>query len=120
MRAPPYAREVAERRAAGLPANVFVYCGDKAWRFAQSRPSGGWIAVPSDADWQAMDFTCLRGLEVMAVARGWTQNELDEFGRHLIGAGALLLVGLLVTRDGPWPRVVPTHYRPAAARRVAA
>jgi len=120
VRAPPYAREVAERRAAGLPANVFVYCGDNAWRFAQSRPPCERIAVPSDADWRAMDFTCLRGLEVMAVARGWAQDELDEFGRQLIHAGALLVIGLLVTRDGPGPRVVPTHYRPAAAWRAAA
>jgi hypothetical protein len=120
MKPPPYAREVAEHRAAGRPVNVFVYCGDHAWRFAQSRPPGGRIAVPRDADWQTLDFTCLRGLEVMAVARGWTQDELDEFGRRLIHAGALLVVGLLVTRDGPWPRVTPTHYRPQALRRAAA
>jgi len=120
MKLPPYAREVAERRAAGLPVNVFVYCGDNAWRFAQSRPVGERIAVPSDANWRAMDFTCLRELHVMAVARGWEQDELDALGRHLIHAGALLVVGLLVSRDGPWPRVTPTHYRPQTLRRVAA
>lgn len=116
---PAYGRELTQVRMAGAPVNVFVYAGDRAWQFAQGRPPGGRLVIPQDADWRELDWSCTRGLELVVVARGWRQDDLDELGRHLVLQGAQLAVGLLVERHGPVARVTPTHYR-SARRRVAA
>lgn len=124
MRTPAYAREVIARRDAGKAVNIFIYVGDDAWRLAQSRPPGGRLAVPAGAAWREMDFACVSGLELLVVARGWDQQGLDDFSRHLIWADARLVVGLLVQSryvlDAAPPRVMPTYYRPELCPRVAA
>lgn len=114
--APAYSRELTQLRTAGAPVNVFLYCGERAWQFGQGRPPGARLVVPPDADWRTMDWRCTRGLEMVVVARGWHQDELDELGRHLVRQGVQLAVGLLVERDGQVARVTPTHYRPERRR----
>lgn len=117
--APAYGRELVQARTAGAPVNVFLYCGERAWQFAQGRPPGGRLVIPPDADWRSLDWSCTRGLELVVVARGWDQDELDELGRHLVLQGVQLAVGLLVERDGHLANVTPTYYRPAHRRAAA-
>jgi len=122
LRPPPYGRELLEKRAKGLPVNVFVYCGRDAWRLAEKRPRGGRLAVPEDTDWRTMDFECATGLELVVVSRGWDQDQLDDFCQHLIRAGVKLAVGILVVKDRDLPAapdVEVTYYKPEL-RRVAA
>ena len=111
MTAPPYGREVERMRAQGTRVNVFIYTGPDAWRRASAKPPGCRLAVPPDLDWRSADFSCVRGLNLVVVARGWEQDELDRFGPHLLQQGAQLVVGLLVIAADRGERVNTTFYR---------
>ena len=119
MRPPPYGREIERLRAQGARVNVFCYTGPDAWRRAAAKPPGYRLAVPPDLDWRTADFSCVRGLELVVVARSWDQDELDRFGSHLVAHGVHLVVGLLVLATNHGERVHSTFYRARRRARAA-
>lgn len=108
---PPFGREVIQHRSYG-PVNLFVFAGEGAWQRARRRPIGQRAAVPPNEPWSRFDWTFVNGLGVTLIAHGMAENELCDFGAHLIRRGATLVAGLLVVEDRKLPTVNSYFFKP--------
>ncbi len=119
-RIPPYGRELVTARSSGQRTNLFVYVGSGAWRYAIQRAPGNRLAIPDSIPWRDLDLSCVAGLGVTVIARGWSSDELDEFATRLVRSGADLVAGLHVTETERTLHVASTFYRHARrAQRTA-
>jgi hypothetical protein len=111
LQAPPYAKELLELRRRGGRPNLFLHAGDHAWRRAQGRPPGERMCLPPNVDYLAVDWTCIKGLELVLVVWGRDPEYVAEFARHLVRSGAALVAAIGRGDSG----TVGKCYRPAPA-----
>ncbi len=94
------------------PVNLFVFAGTGAWQRARRRPAGHRAAVPPNESWMQFDWTFVRGLGITLIAHGISENDLCEFGAHLVRSGSTVVAGLLVIEDRNVAIVSSYFFRP--------
>ena len=123
LKAPPYARELIAAKRRGESLNVFVHAGDHSWRRAQRRAVPHVLCCPPDDQFLSLDWRCVSGLSLTVIVWNRPAQFVDDFARHLVISGAVLVAAIngfdpaLDAKSLP----VTTIYKPAAMRsKVAA
>lgn len=94
VRRPPFSKEIRAALTAGRVSLVFAFVGRSAWVRARRYAPGSRLVIPppEDTPLEQLDFTDLRGLDVVLNAHDSSSEFAESVARRICSHGARLCV----------------------------